>query len=166
MYHASLQNLHDINVNTRSTCHFLLYPGWVFKDISRGECWKCHFRASGCKKFLGEDVLRPPTNMPLWRSFLSPPSLKCAPPSLKGPFIIIWSTTLWLQSFSVLYLSLIFNIHVHFLYKFQYNKARYSRSSIHHDQHTCLFWSVYGVFLGLFGLCPCIMVKRIGQNIS
>ena len=81
-YVSSLQNPHDIAVSTIKYRSFYTLSRLSFsKEMSRGECWKCHFRASRFKYFLREDAHGPPYKLAPSAPAFKAPHLKYAPPS-------------------------------------------------------------------------------------
>ena len=77
------QNPLDIAVSTIKYRSFYTLSRLSFsKEMSRGECWKCHFRAFRFKYFLLEDAHRPPYKLAPSAPAFKAPHLKYAPPSL------------------------------------------------------------------------------------
>ena len=80
---SSFQNPHDIAVSTIKYRSFYTLSRLSFsKEMSRGECRKCHFRASRFKYFLRKDAHRPPYKLAPSAPAFKAPHLKYAPPSL------------------------------------------------------------------------------------
>ena len=74
---------HDIVVITINYLSFYTLSTLSFsKEMSRGECWKFHFRAFRFKYFLPENAHRPPYKLAPSAPAFKAPHLKYAPLSL------------------------------------------------------------------------------------